>query len=152
MSDIYFYTERPEIEPQLAHGYASRQGQESVSEGRDSVDWGTIGAAGIYARASDLVYIVNALIRQNPLPEPQRLKMLDSSEEESYGWHVDKDTAGRNRIHKGGDSLEYTSQIIYYPDRDITITWMVNNNRNRWRTILRDGLVAWVHGENIPQH
>lgn len=152
LNNIYFYTERDGIKDSLAYGYALRQGQDSVSEGRETFEWGTIGAAGVYARAKDLVYLVDELLRQSPVPEQQREKMLDSTEEESYGWHVDTDSMGRNRIHKGGDSLEYTSQILYYPDSDITITWMVNNNRNRWRTILRDGLVAWVYDERIPEH
>ncbi|WP_082866740.1 serine hydrolase [Pseudohongiella nitratireducens] len=152
LNNIYFYTERDDIKDSLAYGYALRQGQDSVSEGRETFEWGTIGAAGVYARAKDLVYLVDELLRQSPVPEQQREKMLDPTEEESYGWHVDTDSMGRNRVHKGGDSLEYTSQILYYPDSDITITWMVNNNRNRWRTILRDGLVAWVYDERIPEH
>ena len=75
--------------------------------------------------------------------------MLDEEESEAYGWHTTTTDAGRALIHKGGDSFLYTSQNYYYPGDDITMIWLVNDNRQRWRSLLNRSLSQLIHGEPI---
>lgn len=114
--------------------------------------WGNRGADGVYGRAIDLFKWVNFILRSNPLPENARSKMLDAQEIEAYGWHVTTTSEGRTLIHKGGDTVLYTSQILYYPENDSTIVWLLNDNRQRWRTALNRLLsrVAWGEPISVP--
>lgn len=132
----------------VAKGYAGLP--PDIRTGLDTdFEWGTRGADGVYGRAIDVFNWVSFILRSDALNAASRSKLLDADETETYGWHVTTTSAGRNLIHKGGDSVLYTSQVLYYPDEDVTIVWLVNDNSQRWRTLLNRSLSDLAFGEPV---
>jgi hypothetical protein len=76
---------------------------------------------------------------------PAMKKMFEEhSQVEGYAWHVDRDEAGRRRIHKGGGMPQYATQVVYYPDDRVVIVWASNSLEKRWRQDLNREIAAIV--------
>lgn len=136
----------------IARGYAGLPPDTRTGLDTD-FEWGTRGADGVYGRAVDVFNWVSFILRGDSMTVAARAKLLNTSEIEAYGWHSTMTKEGRPIIHKGGDSGLYTSQILFYPQDDITIIWLINDNRQRWRTVLNRSLSNLMSGQsvNVPE-
>jgi CubicO group peptidase (beta-lactamase class C family) len=99
--------------------------------------WGTIGAGGVWSTVGDIYRWVAAVRRGAVIPAPFQ-QLLHSPPRppsgEAFAWHVRPATdTSRARIDKGGGSLVFASQLLYYPDDNVVIVWASNDLARRWR-------------------
>ncbi len=142
-----FISETTFGEPGLALGYQDTSQAPAPDMYAEGWGWGFAGSTGITATARDIFRWVDALRHGDLLPLDQHQKMFDDTEEEAYGWHTDREDAGRLRIHKGGGLQAMQSQIRIYPDEDIVIVWAHNNMTQNWRQALNQGITAIALGD-----
>jgi CubicO group peptidase (beta-lactamase class C family) len=139
-----------EIDPDtmaIAQGYGGTHGKRTVDPIEPAL-WGDRGAGSSYGRVMDVYLWVVAIRDWTVLPRELESKLFDATETEAYGWH-DQLIGGRRLIHKGGQTRWFASQVLYYPDEDLIIVWALNDNRQRWRTLLNRGLSAIFLGDDI---
>jgi CubicO group peptidase (beta-lactamase class C family) len=134
----------------LAQGYAGTPGAIEPDPPYPYV-WGTIGAGGMVSTVGDMYRWMNALRSDKVLSAAQRRKMFQQrpAPREGYGWHVEVDSNGVERIHKGGGSRSFASQILYFPLEDLTIVWASNNLVQRWRQALNRDIPAALAGDSV---
>ena len=148
MRTALFRDEVPAGDRRFAHGYVGTPAALRPGPPNPYV-WGTIGAGGVWATVGDVYRWMAALEAGRILP-PEQWRLLTSPprppSQEAFGWHVDADPAGRPRIHKGGGSDDFASQIQYYPRDRVVVVWASNNLRQRWRQTLNQSIPALVFG------
>ena len=133
----------PAWDARRARGYGGKPGEPAREITAPVLHWGSIGATGWIGTVSD-VYRFSTALRHGGLVPPAELRRTrDSTTTEAYGWHYEPTSRfGERVIHKGGDFPGFQSQILYFPDREITIVWANNDQRIRWRDRLNTGLSA----------
>lgn len=137
--EMYFRGDWAIPRRRFARGYSGADATETIPPPRT---WGTRGAGGIITTVAEL-YRWHQALHANPVMK----KMFeDRPEEEGFAWHVERDDAGRLRIHKGGGMPQYATQVIHYPDERVVIIWATNSLEKRWRQDLNREIAAIVLG------
>jgi CubicO group peptidase (beta-lactamase class C family) len=150
LNSTRFRNEVSSTDSRLAQGYVGTPGAIEPDPPYPYV-WGTIGAGGMVSTVGDMYRWMNALRSDKLLSAAQRRKLFQQrpAPREGYGWHVEVDSNRVERIHKGGGSRSFASQILYFPLEDLTICWASNNLVQRWRQSLNRDILAAVSGDSI---
>lgn len=128
-----------------ARGYGGRPGEPVAEAVEFPTEWGSRGAGGWIGTVGDVYRWHRALFGNELLPAAQRAQLLDSTVTESFGWHYEpRGRDGRSMVHKGGDTPGFQSQLMHFPQEDVTIVWANNDTRHRWRNLLNEGIARLV--------
>lgn len=139
--EMYFRGDASIPRRRFARGYLGADATETVPPPRV---WGVRGAGGMITTVAD-IYRWHQSLHANPVMK----KMFeDRPESEGYAWHVERDDAGRLRIHKGGGMPQYATQVINYPDDRVVIVWATNSLLKRWRQDLNREIAAIALAKN----
>lgn len=106
------------------------------------------GDAGIYSTTVDLLKWENALSSGGLVSEALLADMFDPGEHGyGFGWIVDTDRAGRQRVHHNGFLPGWSAEFRRYPESRTTIILLGNTDLMLNR--IADDLGALVFGETI---
>ncbi|WP_223669514.1 serine hydrolase domain-containing protein [Kangiella shandongensis] len=106
-----------------------------MSDGPDYINemwWSVAGARGVAADVNDVLHWLESLQSDRLLSAESRQKMFTRYiGDQGYGWHIDESN-GQKRYWKGGGAPMYETQMVIYPDTDIKVVLLLNNNMG-WR-------------------
>lgn len=101
--------------------------------------WGKyfLGPAGLMSTAADVQRWVRLLVTGRILSKPMTTAMFTPTVgDEGYGWHIgDRPRVGK-RIYRGGLRGGFTSLAAYYPDREVTLTFVLNQSQSGWESLV----------------
>jgi CubicO group peptidase (beta-lactamase class C family) len=98
------------------------------------MEWGSLGAAGIFTSVTDLYKWELALRGNAILGEREKVKMFNARVqsggpfEYAYGWRAQKSPRGTDIIWASGLEPEFSAMFQRYVDEDVTMIFMTNNS------------------------
>ena len=148
LKEAYF---RDETVPGLALGYQKPPNDPEPAPSDPKAPWDH-GAGGMMISVPDLHTAFKGLRSGKVLSKASLETMFHPWPEEGYGWHVRNDAAaGRRLIEKGGGHQAYQSQLLHYPDDQVTIVWVTNSLHKRFRADLNRRLSEAALGITDPK-
>ncbi|ANM30916.1 hypothetical protein ABI59_17025 [Acidobacteria bacterium Mor1] len=113
---------------------------------------GRYGASGIVSTPTDLVRLFIAL-RGGKLMRPETFERMlsvpypEADPDQAYGWNLDRQE-GRFAVYRSGAGTGFTGALVHYPERNITIALLVNQNQYKERWELLDALAGRYLGSD----
>jgi D-alanyl-D-alanine carboxypeptidase len=135
LRDSYYHWHEP-LPPLTAQGYYDLYNNGTIVQMSNFNTGSGNGYGGLYSTVFDQQTFIEALFRDKTLLKPESLAtMLDYTEREidndrAFGITVNKDFIDRapdefGLGHRGRD-LAYTADLYYFPEKDITLAYLVN--------------------------
>jgi D-alanyl-D-alanine carboxypeptidase len=135
LRDSYYHWHEP-LPPLTAQGYYDLYNNGTIVQMSNFNTGSGNGYGGLYSTVFDQQIFIEALFRDKTLLKPESLAtMLDYTEREidndrAFGITVNKDFIDRapdefGLGHRGRD-LAYTADLYYFPEKDITLAYLVN--------------------------
>ena len=94
--------------------------------------WGTRGPGHLVTSVEDLYTWVNAFQDKKFMPADIRQKLFTDHipGKETYSWNKNTTQRQTKFYHKGGGRPDFESQLMWYPDDDVIIIFLINNDYN----------------------
>jgi CubicO group peptidase (beta-lactamase class C family) len=112
----------------FATGYNSKK----VPEPPEPDVFGARGPGNLLTTTDDLYKWVKAINNKNFMRDDFR-KILFTDfipGKETYSWNKSKTSRNTNFYHKGGGRPDFESQMMWYPEDDVLIIFLINNDYN----------------------
>ncbi len=112
----------------FATGYNNKK--EAVAPQPDI--WGVRGPGHLVTSVDDLYKWINALQDDKFMPADIRQKIFTDHipGKETYSWNKATTQHQTRSYHKGGGRPDFESQLMWYPDDDVVIIFLINNDYN----------------------
>ena len=112
----------------FATGYNNKK--EAVAPQADT--WGTRGPGHLVTSVEDLYKWINAFQNKKFMPADIMQKLFTDHipGKETYSWNKGTTQHQTRFYHKGGGRPDFESQLMWYPDDDMIIIFLINNDYN----------------------
>ncbi len=137
-----------DIIPNAAAGYQPR-GVADL-ENAPYIDWSAkIGNGSLYSTTSDLLGFVRAYAAGRVVPKAVVQRIWTEKPGNNFGWFV-RESQGELAVAANGRSPGFTSALLYFPARQLTVIVLSNSYSPVSQSPVADDIAAMALGKDVP--